>query len=102
MPTDTKHGKDSKNGTGPAMPKRPLPKNRLRELRTKGQKKGTLWLTVDEVAAVLGITKDHVSRHETLQRGISDEHLAAYARLYKVEPWHIFTGLTTDTTPRRR
>ena len=90
-----------RNGTGPVMPKKVLPRNRLRELRTAGQKTGGLWLSIDEVASVLGITKDHVSRHETLQRGISDEHLQAYARLYKVEPWHIFTNLTTDPPARR-
>jgi len=88
------------NGKFVNAPVTPLPKNRLRQLRLGGKKKGGLWLTLEEVSKILDISLDHVSRHEQGIRGINEEQLQKYAQLYKVEPHRIFVGLTAGSSRR--
>jgi len=76
--------------------KPPYAKNRLRELRERGREQGSLWLTLEEVAAVMGLSVAMVSRHETHERGLTDEDVEKYAALYKVKPTRIFSRLTVS------
>lgn len=64
-------------------------KNRLKELRTRGQGIGGLWLTLEEVGKILGLDYTTVSRHES-GRGLGSDAIQAYAKLYKVETYEIF------------
>lgn len=68
--------------------------NRLKHLRTCGQKYGCMWLTLEEVATLTGQDFTTVSRHES-GRGVSPEALEKYAKLYKVETYEILVDPDT-------
>lgn len=59
-------------------------KNRLRELRTK------MNLTMEEVAKVIDRDLSTVSRHESGDRGLTQDDVRAYAKLFKVDSLAIF------------
>ncbi len=73
--------------------KKAAPPNRLKELREKG-----VWLTQEEVAAIVGVDVTTVSKHETGGRGLDDKNIIAYAKLYKVRTHELFmdTRATDD------
>ena len=81
----------------PPRSRQPIPKNRLRFLRERHKAKGGLWLTTAEVATLTGITESIVSRHETHERGLTEAHVMAYAKLYKVKPHQLFANLTISS-----
>lgn len=58
--------------------------NRLRALRSESK------LTLAEVAKCLDLDLSTVSRHESGARGLTQEDIRAYAKLYKVESLSIF------------
>lgn len=60
------------------------PKNRLRELRDRSR------LTMQEVATLTGFSVAAISRHENGSRGLSEEAVDRYAKLYKVRTYEIF------------
>lgn len=76
--------------------RKPIPRNRLRFLRERHKKANGLWLTTAEVATLTGITESIVSRHETHERGLTEAHVMAYSKLYKVKPHQLFANLTTS------
>lgn len=59
-------------------------KNRLLELRTRSR------LTQEEVARILNCDFTLVSHHENLTRAVTQEDIAAYAKLYKVSELDLF------------
>jgi hypothetical protein len=75
-------------------PKNHIAQNRLRELRERHKAKGGLWLTTAEVATLTGIGEADVSRHENHVRALTEEHVRAYAKVYKVSSHQLFTNLT--------
>lgn len=77
-------------------PRNMIARNRLEELRTRHKPRG-LWLTTAEVATLTGISEDQVSRHEQHKRALTENHVMAYARVYKVPPHRLFVGLTAST-----
>lgn len=78
----------------PSHSRQPIPKNRLRYLRERHKAAKGLWLTTAEVATLTGITESIVSRHETHERGLTEAHVLAYSKLYKVRPDQLFANLT--------
>ena len=58
--------------------------NRLRTLRAESK------LTLAEVAKCLDLDLSTVSRHESGARGLTQDDIRAYARLYKVESLAVF------------
>ena len=54
-------------------------KNRLKEYRDRAR------LTLQEVSILTGFDITTISRHESGQRGLSDEAMEKYAALYKVK-----------------
>jgi len=58
--------------------------NRLKELRTE------YGLYQGEMARFLGVTPAVVSRHETVEKGLSHDAVIKYARLYKVMSHELF------------
>lgn len=54
-------------------------KNRLKEYRDRAR------LTLQEVSILTGYDITTISRHESGQRGLSDEAMEKYAALYKVK-----------------
>lgn len=79
-----------------ASRRRAIPKNRLQKLRERHKTAGGLWLTTAEVATMTGIAESTVSRHEQHERALTDGHVLAYAKLFKVKPHQLFVGLTSD------
>lgn len=62
-------------------------KNRLKELRDRSR------LTLQEVSLITGYSVPTISRHESGERGLSEEALMKYASLYKVHTYEIFNRL---------
>lgn len=58
-----------------------IPKNRLKEYRDRAR------LTMEEVSLLTGYTVPTISRHESGERGPTDEAIEKYSALYK-EPSH--------------
>lgn len=58
--------------------------NRLLELRESRK------LTIREVSQLTRIDPARVSRHERMECGVSNEAIAAYAKLYKVQAHELF------------
>lgn len=83
----------STNGAQPTK-LRKIPRNRLTELRERGKKQGGNYLTLAEVAKLRGVTEGWVSLQENHKRPLTDEDVVAYAKIYKVSPHEIFSGLT--------
>ena len=73
---------------------RTIASNRLLELRERGRRNGGLWLTLEEVSAITGISSAMISLHENHKRPMSEEDAQAYAKIYKVQTHQIFKGLT--------
>lgn len=61
-----------------------IAKNRLRELRDRSR------LTLQEVSILTGYDVTTISRHESSQRGLSEEAINKYAALYKVKTHELF------------
>lgn len=72
-----------------------VPRNNLQRLRERHRPDG-FWLTLAEMARVRGIDESLVSRHESGQRGMSQQDVVEYAKILKVNPIEIFPGLTVD------
>jgi transcriptional regulator with XRE-family HTH domain len=64
-------------------------KNRLKEYRDRAR------LTLQEVSILTGYDITTISRHESGQRGLSDEAMEKYAALYKVKT-HELLDLSGD------
>lgn len=62
-------------------------KNRLKELRDRSR------LTLQEVSLITGYSVPTISRHESGERGLSEEALVKYASLYKVHTYELFNRL---------
>lgn len=60
------------------------PKNRLKELRDRSR------LTLEEVSTLTGFAVPTISRHESGGRSLSEEAIAKYAALYKVQTHELF------------
>lgn len=91
----------AKNPEGRAMgrPKKStIVRNRLTELRERHKKDGGLYLTLAEVANFLGKSESIVSLQENMRRRLTDQDVAAYARLYKVRETDLFVGLTENSS----
>lgn len=73
------------------------PSNRLKELREGGVR-----LTLEEVGQLMGLDLTTVSKHESNTRGLSPEQIRLYAKLYKVEPWELFTEPFTAANEEAR
>jgi len=58
--------------------------NRLKELRDRSR------LTLDEVSTLTGFDITTISRHESMDRSLSDDAIERYAKLYKVNTHEIF------------
>lgn len=93
MPTAAVKTKPQPTPVG-GRPKNHIAKNRLRELRERHKAKGGLWLTTAEVGKIVGIGEADVSRHENHIRALTEQHIEAYARLYKVKGHQLFLNLT--------
>lgn len=59
-------------------------KNRLKELRDRSR------LTLQEVGMITGFSVPTISRHESGERGLSQEAMIKYASLYKVHTHELF------------
>lgn len=59
-------------------------KNRLKELRDRSR------LTLQEVSMITGYSVPTISRHESGERGLTEEALVKYASLYKVHTYELF------------
>lgn len=59
-------------------------KNRLRELRDRSR------LTLQEVSLITGFSVPTISRHESGERGLTEEALTKYSSLYKVRTHELF------------
>lgn len=60
------------------------PENKLRELRNRSR------LTLEEVSTLTGFSVPAISRHESGERGLSEEAILKYAALYKVHTFELF------------
>lgn len=67
-------------------------KNRLKEFRDRAR------LTLQEVSMITGFSVPTISRHESGERGLTEEALVKYASLYKVHTYELFVidGLEGD------
>lgn len=61
-----------------------LTKNRLKELRDRSR------LTLGEVSLITGYGVSTISRHESGERGLTEEAISKYASLYKVPTHQLF------------
>lgn len=59
-------------------------KNNLKKLRDGSR------LTLDEVSKLTGFDVTTISKHENSVRGLSEEAILKYARLYKIQTHEIF------------
>ena len=59
-------------------------KNRLKELRDRSR------LTLQEVSLITGFSVPTISRHESGERGLTEEALIKYSSLYKVRTHELF------------
>ena len=67
--------------------------NRLRELRDRSR------LTQDEVSMITGYSVATISRHESGSRGLSQDAIDRYSKLYKVRSYELFVDPGMDTEP---
>ena len=67
--------------------------NRLRELRDRSR------LTQDEVSMITGYSITTISRHESGSRGLSQDAIDRYSKLYKVRSYELFVDPGVDTEP---
>ena len=58
--------------------------NRLKELRDRSR------LTLQEVSILTGYSVSTISRHESGDRGLSEDAMLKYASLYKVYTYELF------------
>jgi phosphoribosylformylglycinamidine (FGAM) synthase-like enzyme len=92
----TQNGDDLMHTNGKPK-RRPIPRNRLTELRERHKHKpGGFWLTATEMARARGIGLSMVSMHENHQRPLTDRDVEEYSRILKVKPHKIFVGLTQN------
>lgn len=61
-----------------------MAKNRLKELRDRSR------LTLQEVSLITGFSVPAISRHESGERGLTEEAIVKYASLYKVHTYQLF------------
>lgn len=61
-----------------------MAKNRLKELRDRSR------LTLQEVGMITGYSVPTISRHESGERGLTQEAMIKYASLYKVQTHELF------------
>lgn len=61
-----------------------MPNNRLKELRDRSR------LTLQEVSLITGFGVSTISRHESGERGLTEEAISKYASLYKVPTHQLF------------
>lgn len=61
-----------------------IPMNNLKKLRERSR------LTLEEVHTLIGYDVTTISKHENCSRGLTDEAIKKYAKLYKVETYEIF------------
>jgi transcriptional regulator with XRE-family HTH domain len=71
-----------------------IPPNNLTALRERGKGRGGIWLTIEEVSRLTGLSSGYISLQENGKRPMSDEQVTMYARIYKVQTHQIFSGLT--------
>lgn len=64
--------------------KTPVRKNRVRVLREQSR------LTQEELATLTGFSLSTVCKHEARSRGLTDQAIAAYAKVFKVKTYEIF------------
>jgi transcriptional regulator with XRE-family HTH domain len=84
---------ETRNGDRPTR-KKVIARNNLQKLRERHKRDGGFYLTLAEMATLMGIAESQVSRHESGQRGLSTEDANRYARILKVDPLEIFPHLT--------
>ena len=70
-----------------------MPQNRLKELRDRSR------LTQDEVSMITGYSVATISRHESGSRGLSQDAIDRYSRLYKVRSYELFVDPGTESEP---
>lgn len=61
-----------------------MAKNRLKELRDRSR------LTLQEVSLITGFGVSTISRHESGERGLTEDAISKYASLYKVPTHQLF------------
>lgn len=61
-----------------------MTKNRLKELRDRSR------LTLQEVSLITGFGVSTISRHESGERGLTEDAILKYAALYKVPTHQLF------------
>lgn len=61
-----------------------MAKNRLKELRDRSR------LTLQEVSLITGFGVSTISRHESGERGLTEDAILKYAALYKVPTHQLF------------
>lgn len=71
-------------GSDKLRPKTPVRHNRLAEIRK------SRYLEIKEVSIITGIDSSLICNHEKMKRHISEEHIKAYAKLYKVQTHELF------------
>lgn len=64
--------------------------NRLKELRDRSR------LTLREVSMVTGFKISTISRHESGDRGLTEDAISKYAALYKVPTHQLFMSPNTE------
>jgi len=78
----------------PTSRQRRVASNNLQKLRERHKREGGFYLTLAEMAVLMGLAESQVSRHENGLRGLSTEEAKRYARILKVDPIDIFPHLT--------
>lgn len=67
-----------------------ITKNKLKELRDRSR------LTLQEVSILTGFGISTISRHESGERGLTEEAITKYANLYKVHTYELFDIQTEE------
>ena len=83
-----------------------MPQNRLKELRDRSRLtqdevsmitgRDRSRLTQDEVSMITGFSVATISRHESGSRGLSQDAIDRYSRLYKVRSYELFVDPGVD------
>jgi len=67
-----------------------IPKNRIREYRTK------INLTQEELARVVEMSHATVSRHESCDRGLTRDAITKYCKAFKIDSFELFFVTNSD------
>lgn len=79
-----------------------IPPNNLQRLRERHKRDGGFYLTLAEMARLMGFSEGHVSYQENAKRPLTDQDVIDYARILKVNPVKIFPGLTVSDSRQTR